>query len=166
VVSTEGGHSDFAPLDAIEDEILAQLRKRYRRVSVERVVSGPGLVDIYQTLARIEGRAVQQLDDKALWTLGMSGDDSLAALAIERFCLSLGSIAGDIALTQGGAAVVIAGGLGLRIKDTLLTSGFDDRFRAKGRFESMMARLPVKLITHPQPGLFGAAAAFCKEHLH
>ncbi len=164
VVATEGGHADFAPLDAIEDEILSQLRKRYRRVSVERIVAGPGLVDIYQTLARIEGRAIQQFDDKALWALGMSGEDSLATAAIDRFCLSLGSVAGDIALTQGASAVVIAGGLGLRIKDVLLTSGFAERFRAKGRFEAMMARMPVKLITHPQPGLFGAAAAFCKEH--
>ncbi len=164
VVPTEGGHADFAPLDAIEDEILTQLRKRYRRVSVERIVSGPGLVDIYQTLARIEGRAVQQLDDKALWALGMSGDDSLATAAIERFCLSLGSVAGDIALTHGASAVVIAGGLGLRLKEIILASGFAERFRAKGRFEVMMARLPVKLITHPQPGLFGAAAAFCREH--
>lgn len=164
VVATEGGHSDFAPLDAIEDAILSQLRKRYRRVSVERIVAGPGLVDIYQTLARIEGRAVQQHDDKALWVLGMSGEDSLAGAAIERFCLSLGSVAGDIALTQGASAVVIAGGLGLRIKDIILTSGFAERFRAKGRFEAMMARMPVKLITHPQPGLFGAAAAFCREH--
>jgi glucokinase len=164
VVATEGGHADFAPLDAIEDEILSQLRKRYRRVSVERIVAGPGLVDIYQTLARIEGRAIQQLDDKALWAIGMSGADSLATAAIERFCLSLGSVAGDIALTQGASAVVIAGGLGLRIKDILLTSGFAERFRAKGRFEAMMAKMPVKLITHPQPGLFGAAAAFCKEH--
>lgn len=164
VVATEGGHSDFAPLDAIEDAILSQLRKRYRRVSVERIVAGPGLVDIYQTLARIEGRAVQQMDDRALWVLGMSGEDSLAGAAIERFCLSLGSVAGDIALTQGASAVVIAGGLGLRIKDIILTSGFAERFRAKGRFEAMMARMPVKLITHPQPGLFGAAAAFCREH--
>jgi glucokinase len=164
VVATEGGHADFAPLDAIEDEMLNQLRKRYRRVSVERIVAGPGLVDIYQTLARIEGRAVQQLDDKALWALGMTGADSLATAAIDRFCLSLGSVAGDIALTQGASAVVIAGGLGLRIKDILLASGFAERFRAKGRFEAMMARMPVKLITHPQPGLFGAAAAFCKEH--
>ena len=164
VVATEGGHSDFAPLDSIEDEILHQLRKRYRRVSVERIVSGPGLIDIYQTLARIEGRAVQQLEDKALWTLGLSGEDSLASAAIERFCLALGSVAGDIALTQGASSVVIAGGLGLRIKDVILKSGFAERFRAKGRFEAMMSRLPVKLITHPQPGLFGAAAAFCKEH--
>ena len=165
VQATEGGHIDFAPLDSIEDAILARLRKRYRRVSAERVVSGPGLVDIYETLASIEGRAIQQLDDKQLWSLGTSGEDSLAAAAVDRFCLSLGSIAGDIALAQGGfAGVVIAGGLGLRIKDTLLRSGFAERFRAKGRFEGLMAGLPVKLITHPQPGLFGAAAAFARQH--
>lgn len=165
VQPTEGGHIDFAPLDTIEDAILARLRKRYRRVSVERVVSGPGLVDIYETLATIEGRAIQPLDDKALWALGTSGEDSLAAAAIDRFCLALGSVAGDIALAQGGfAGVVIAGGLGLRIKETLLRSGFAERFCAKGRFESLMASLPVKLITHPQPGLFGAAAAFARQH--
>ncbi|MFM2411082.1 MAG: Glucokinase, partial [Pseudomonadota bacterium] len=165
VQATEGGHVDFAPLDSIEDAILARLRKRFTRVSTERVVSGPGLVEIYETLAQIEGRAIQQLDDKALWSLGMAGEDSLASAAVDRFCLSLGSVAGDIALAQGGfGGVVIAGGLGLRIKDILLRSGFDQRFRAKGRFEKLMAAIPVKLITHPQPGLFGAAAAFAKEH--
>lgn len=164
VQATEGGHVDFAPLDSIEDAILARLRKRYRRVSVERVVAGPGISDIYETLAAIEGRAVQQLDDKIIWQLGTSGEDSLAAAAIDRFCLSLGSVAGDIALAQGGSAVVIAGGLGLRIKDTLVRSGFAERFTAKGRFEGLMASMPVKLITHPQPGLFGAAAAFAQEH--
>lgn len=166
VQATEGGHIDFAPLDAIEDAVLARLRKRYRRVSVERVVSGPGLVDLYETLAAIEGRAVQQHDDKSLWQMGMSGEDSLAAAAIDRFCLSLGSVAGDITLAQGGfAGVVIAGGLGLRIKDTLVRSGFAERFRAKGRFEALMAAIPVKLITHPQPGLFGAAAAYAQQNI-
>ena len=86
------------------------------------------------------------------------------AAAVERFCLSLGSVAGDLALAQGGSGVVIAGGLGLRIKDVLMASGFAERFRAKGRFEALMAALPVKLIIHPQPGLLGAAAAFQKEH--
>jgi glucokinase len=166
VQATEGGHIDYAPLDTIEDAILARLRQRYRRVSAERVVSGPGLVDIYEALAGMEGRAIQQVDDRTLWTLGTSGEDSLAAAAIDRFCLSLGSFAGDIALAQGASGVVIAGGLGLRIRDTLLQSGFANRFKAKGRFEGLMAVLPVKLITHPQPGLFGAAAAFAKEHLH
>lgn len=164
VQACEGGHIDFAPLDAIEDHLLARLRKRYRRVSVERVVSGPGLVEIYEALAAIEGRAVRSLEDKAIWAQGLSGEDSLAAAAIDRFCLSLGSVAGDIALAQGGSGVVIAGGLGLRIRDALTRSGFASRFCAKGRFEAMMAAIPVKLITHPQPGLFGAAAAFAREH--
>ena len=164
VQATEGGHIDFAPLDSIEDAILARLRQRYRRVSAERVVSGPGIVDIYEALAGMEGRAIQPVDDRTLWEKGTSGEDSLAAAAVDRFCLSLGSVAGDIALAQGASGVVIAGGLGLRIRNTLLKSGFAERFRAKGRFAELMAALPVKLITHPQPGLFGAAAAFAKEH--
>jgi glucokinase len=168
VQATEGGHIDFAPLDAIEDALLARLRRRHRRVSVERIVSGPAIVDIYEALAALEGRAVAPSDDKTLWQRGTSpageGGDSLAAAAVERFCLSLGAVAGDIALAQGASGVVIAGGLGFRIRETLLRSGFADRFRAKGRFEGMMAALPVKLITHPQPGLFGAAAAYATEH--
>jgi glucokinase len=165
VQATEGGHIDFAPLDSIEDAILARLRQRYRRVSAERVVSGPGLVDIHEALAAMEGRASQPLDDRTLWQLGTSGEDSLAAAAVDRFCLSLGSFAGDAALAQGAGGVVIAGGLGLRIKDTLLRSGFASRFVAKGRYEGMMSAMPVKLITHPQPGLYGAAVAFAREHL-
>jgi glucokinase len=165
VQATEGGHIDFAPLGTIEDAILARLRQRYRRVSAERVVSGPGLVDIYEALAAMEGRAIQPLDDRTLWGLGTSGEDSLAAAAVDRFCLSLGSFAGDIALTHGSSGVVIAGGLGLRLKDTLQRSGFANRFTAKGRYQEYMSSIPVRLITHPQPGLFGAAAAFAKEHL-
>lgn len=165
VSATEGGHIGFAPLDPIEDAILARLRKRHSRVSVERVVAGPAIVDIYATLAALEGRAVKEQDDVAIWTAGMEGTDSLAAAAIDRFCLSLGAVAGDIALAQGGfAGVVIAGGLGYRLRDHLPQSGFAERFCAKGRFESLMASIPVKLIIHPQPGLFGAAAAFFQQH--
>jgi glucokinase len=165
VQATEGGHIDFAPRDSIEDAILARLRGRHNRVSVERVVAGPGIVEIYQTLAAIEHRALPERGAIAIWTAGQDGSDSLAAAAVDRFCLSLGSVAGDITLAQGGfAGVVIAGGLGYRIRDTLLNSGFAERFRAKGRFESLMAAIPVKLIVHPQPGLFGAAAAFADQH--
>lgn len=163
VSATEGGHIDFAPLDLIEDAILARLRKRHNRVSVERVVAGPAISDIYQTLAAMEGKAVPEEDDIAIWTRGQDGSDSLAAAAVDRFCLSLGSVAGDMALAQGAKGVVIAGGLGFRIRNTLISSGFAERFCAKGRFASMMANIPVKLIVHPQPGLFGAAAAFASE---
>lgn len=166
VQATEGGHIDFAPLDMIDDAILARLRTRYTRVSIERVVSGPAIVDIYETLAQIEDRAVHVLGDVAIWTAAAKGEDSLAGAAVDRFCLSLGSAAGDYALAHGAGAVVIAGGLGYRIRETILKSGFAQRFCAKGRFSGMMAALPVKLIIHPQPGLFGAAAAFAREHLH
>ena len=69
-----------------------------------------------------------------------------------------------MALAQGASAVVIAGGVGFRLKDYLPKSGFQDRFIAKGRFERRMDEMPVKLITHPQPGLIGAAAAFAREY--
>lgn len=164
VIETEGGHTDFAPLDKLEDQILAQLRKRHTRVSVERICAGPGIVAIYEVLAEIEGKSVQRLDDKAVWTMALEGSDSLAAAALDRFCLALGAVAGDLALAHGPKGVVIAGGLGLRIKDALKQSGFANRFVAKGRFQSLMAMIPVKLITHPQPGLYGAAAAYAQEH--
>jgi len=163
VVPTEGGHIDFAPLDVIEDAILARLRQRHRRVSAERVVSGPAISDIYDTLAHLENRGATLRDDIEIWKSGMDGSDSLAAAAVDRFCLSLGSFAGDIALAQGAKGLVVAGGLGQRLKDVLPDSGFADRFRAKGRFETMMEQIPVRLITHPQPGLYGAAAAFAQK---
>lgn len=164
VIETEGGHMDFAPLDHIEDALLARLRKDFTRVSTERVCSGPGIKAIYETLAGIEHRPIHQLDDKAIWTMAFEGSDSLAAAAMDRFCSALGSVAGDLALAHGPKGVVIAGGLGLRLKDHLLTSGFGQRFVAKGRFQGLMASIPVKLITYPQPGLYGAAAAFAQEH--
>lgn len=163
VQATEGGHMDFAPLDAFEDAILVQLRQRYSRVSVERVVAGPSLATIYETLAVLKKRSVARYDDNELWALGTSGDDKLAAAAIDRFCLTLGSVAGDLALAQGADAVVIGGGLGLRINDALMRSGFSERFRAKGRFQTRMEAMPVKLFTHPQSGLFGATAAFAQR---
>jgi glucokinase len=164
VIETEGGHIDFAAVDALEDQILAQLRKRYRRVSVERVASGLGLANVYEALAAIEARPALHRDEKALWAAALADEDSLAAAALDRFCLTLGTLSGDIALAQGAKAVVIAGGVGLRVADHLPRSGFRGRFIAKGRFERMMDEMPVKLITHPQPGLYGAAAA-CAEAL-
>lgn len=164
VIATEGGHGDFAPLDALEDQILVQLRRRHRRVSVERIVSGPGLANLHEALAAIEGRAVAPRDERALWAAALAGGDALASAALDRFCLSLGSVAGDLALAQGSVAVVLAGGVGARVAGHLPRSGFAARFVAKGRFETRMAGLPVYLLTHPEPGLYGAAAAFAGEH--
>lgn len=164
VIETEGGHVDFAPLDGLEDGILRQLRKNFRRVSVERIASGRGLWNLYQALGAIEERDLGFHDEKSLWAAALEGQDSLANAALDRLCLTLGAVAGDMALAQGGVAVVIAGGVGLRLADYLPRSGFRDRFIAKGRFERRMDEMPVKLIIHPEPGLFGAAAAFATEH--
>lgn len=161
VIATEASHGDFAPVDAIDDTLLAHFRSRFGRVSTERVVSGPGLADIYAALA---GEAPAP-GDTALWQLALSGQDARASAALERFCLALGSFAGNMALAHGAGAVVIGGGLGARLGAVLPASGFGQRFVAKGRFESWLRNLPVKLITHPQPGLLGAVTAFARHRM-
>ena len=156
VIATEGAHIGFAPVDAFDDALLARLRPRYGRLSVERLISGPGLRNFI-------GAATPD-DDKTLWTAAIAGTDPAAAAALARFAMTLGSFAGDAALIHYPVATIIAGGLGLRLADYLPTSGFAERFVAKGRYERVLAALPVKLLVHPQPGLHGAAAAFACEH--
>lgn len=162
VIETEGGHIDFAPLDPLEDRILAELRPRFRRVSVERMVSGMGLMNIYEVLSSIDGFPRKHLDEKTLWAAAIGGEDKLAAAALDRFFLIFGAVAGDMALAHGSDSLVIAGGLGHRLAASFNNSGFRHRFAAKGRFEPFMSNMPVRLITHPEPGLFGAAAAFAR----
>lgn len=163
VLETEGGHIAFAPLDELDDLILSDLRERHGRVSVERIVSGSGLTIIHRFLCAREGIEAPARDEKELWSRALSGADELAQSALDRFCHLLGAVAGDLALAQGASAVVLAGGLGQRLRDHLAGSSFPRGFTAKGRFSEHMARIPVKLVTHDQPGLFGAAAAFAAD---
>lgn len=175
VLPTEGGHVGFAPADALDDAILARLRAIHGRVSVERVVSGPGLAHIRAALA---GEAVGAAfgaapgdpgaagpdPDRALWEAALSGHgDPLGRAALERFCALLGGVAGDLALAHGAAGVVVAGGLGLRLRAHLPGPAFAARFADKGRYRARMERLPLRLLTHPQPGLLGAAVAFVQQ---
>lgn len=162
IVPSEGGHIGFAPVDDFEDRLLDRLRKRFGRVSVERVAAGPGISDIYEALGGKDVCDTDPFEDKNIWTRGTDGHEQLAEAAIERFCLVLGSVAGDLALAHGAVGVVIAGGVGRRLRDFLPTSGFGGRFVAKGRFSEAMRRLPVKIITLPEPGLAGAAAVFAR----
>lgn len=165
VQATEGGHIGFAPADSVGERVLERLRQRYDRVSAERALSGSGLREFYAAVGNRDSFELGQLDDAALWARALGPQGGLASAALLPFCENLGGFAGDIALAQGGfAGVCIAGGLGLRLRDVLPASRFDSGFRAKGRFEPLMNSIPVKLITQPEPGLFGAAAAFAKEH--
>ncbi|MDT7535057.1 glucokinase [Sphingobium sp. SA2] len=160
VIATEGGHLDFAPLDHMEEKILSYLRDKFLRVSTERIVSGPGLNYIYKAMATIGHDRVMLMEDPELWQSALDGTDPFARAALERFCLCYGSVAGDLALAHGPHAVVLAGGLTQRMRDFLPHSGFHTRFKAKGRFESLMASVPIRLAVHDEIGLFGAAAAF------
>ncbi len=162
VVETEGGHVDFAPRDAFEDMLLQRMRRQFLRVSIERIVSGPGLAHIRAALPGAESCPIAP-DDAVLWEAAISGSDAFSRAALDQFCQCLGAISGDIALTQGASAVVLAGGLPPRIAHLLPSSGFAQKLTAKGRYAEMMADLPVWLIVHPQPGLFGAAAAFAAQ---
>jgi len=164
VQPTEGGHIGFAPEDRVEEQILSFVRESLPRVSVERMCSGPAILYLAEAIARIEGLPMPSGDDRELWLSAITQSDPVAVKAMERFCRILGAAAGDLALAHGANSVVIAGGLGLRIKDQIIASGFAERFVYKGRFRTLMEKIPVRLITHPQPGLFGAAAAYAQEH--
>ncbi len=157
VIASEGGNMDFSPHDDLDDRLMAALRRRYGHVSAERLVSGPALRDIYAVIADTE---VPYADDRDLWQAALGGGDPVAAAALERFCLCLGAFAGNIALAHGANALVLAGGLGLRLREHLPASGFAESLAAKGEYRSILEQLPVKLITHADPGLYGATAAF------
>lgn len=157
VIETEAAHMAFAPQSLDEEAIERVVRARYGRCSIERVVSGPGLVEIY---AMLGGGEWDVLDAGTLWGTAIEGSDPVAARALDLLVTCFGAAAGDICLAHGSMRVVVTGGLANRIKARLATSLFHDPFRAKGRYRPRMERVPVQLCTYPEPGLLGAAVAF------
>lgn len=158
VLETEGSHIHYAPLDETERQVCAAAAARHGRVSVERVVSGPGLGEIVRAFDPADARG-----DADLWAAAEAGDPAMAR-ALDLFLASYGAAAGDLSLAHGAMGVVLTGGLTNRLRPQLAASRFHARFCDKGRYADRMRSIPVKLISHPQPGLFGAAAAFAMEH--
>ncbi|KQY88055.1 MULTISPECIES: glucokinase [unclassified Brevundimonas] len=163
---SEGGHACFAPGDAVEDEILRILRRRYDRVSIERLICGPGLLNMHRALAEIDGRESHIDDPAQITTEALENADSPCGATLARFCAILGAVAGDIALTTGArGGVYIAGGIAPRILPFLKASPFRERFERKGRFQDYMAAIPTKVILHKHAALLGAArVAFAEEN--
>ena len=159
VLEAEGGHIHYAPLNETERFVSARVEDEYGRASVERVVSGPGLCAIVRAFAPDERR-----DDAALWAAAVAGEEPLLRRALALFLDSYGATAGDLSLAHGALGVALTGGLTNRLLPLIAGSGFHVRFCDKGRYRQRMEGVPVKLVTHPQPGLFGAAAAFAQEH--
>jgi glucokinase len=163
VVETEAAHIGFCPLDPEEEELADFLVARYGRASVERVVSGPGLIDIHRFLGGEGDWEVSSAG--ALWDAAIDGSDPLAARALGILVRCFGAAAGDIALAHGAMGVAITGALAGRIADLLKSPVFEARFTAKGRYRARMQRTPVRLLTYAEPGLLGAAVAFEREWL-
>lgn len=158
VLETEGAHTSFAPLNKAEEAVNVALRARYGRASVERVVSGPGLGDIVRTFTP------DSRDDAKLWASAIEGGEVVTRDALALFLECYGAAVGDLSLAHGSLGVALTGGLTNRLAHLVASSGFHARFCDKGRYEARMQTIPIKLVTHPQPGLFGAAAAFAMEH--
>lgn len=155
---SEGGHACFAPGDAIEDEVLRILRRRYDRVSIERLICGPGLLNLHRALAEIDGRESHIDDPAEITATALADPNSPCGATLARFCAILGAVAGDIALTTGArGGVYIAGGIAPRILPFLKASPFRERFERKGRFQPYMAAIPTKVVLHKHAALLGAA---------
>jgi glucokinase len=157
---TEGGHVEFAPTNELEMDILRFLWRTHEHVSVERLLSGMGLINLHQALAAIRDVKVEKLEPAQISQAALEENDPLAKEVLNVFCAILGSVAGNVALTLGAlGGVYITGGIIPRMLDFFVESEFRKRFEAKGRFASYMAVIPTYVVTAQQPGLIGAYAA-------
>ncbi|KAF1693733.1 glucokinase [Pseudoxanthomonas koreensis] len=157
-LETEGGHVSFAPGTPEEIRILEILSAQFGRVSNERLICGPGLVNIHRALCEIAGVDPGLLEPKDITARAAAGDP-LGMRAVDVFCAVFGAIAGDLVLTLGAwDGVFLTGGVVPKMLDSLRHSGFRQRFEYKGRFSPNMARVPSLAVMHPRAGLLGAAA--------
>ncbi|MGD8990165.1 MAG: glucokinase [Desulfobacterales bacterium] len=166
-VASEGGHAGFAPADESEINLWQYLQARFGHVSAERVLSGQGLVNIYDWLKSGERlaespeihQAMRATDPaRVISENAINGRDPLCRAALQRFCRIFGSIAGNLALTgmtTGG--LFLGGGIPPKILSALGKADFMDAFIAKGRFKELMKKIAVRVILNDKAALLGAA---------
>jgi glucokinase len=158
LVAGEGGHATLPASTEEEFAIIQMLRKRWSHVSAERVLSGAGLVNLYEALCALRGIEPLMLSPADVTRRAMDKSDENCVRAFDHFCDFLGGVAGDLALTISAfGGVYIAGGILLRFKEAFAASAFRQRFESKGRFASMLAKMPTWLILEESPGLIGLA---------
>ena len=156
----EGGHTSLAVETAEEFAILEGLREGKGRVSTERVLSGPGLADLYRVLAGLRGQPVVPLEPAEVVSRAAMRDDAVAVEALERFVTWAGRFAGDAALFFGArGGIYLGGGISPKILDALTTGRFRAAFEAKGRMSAYLVPIPVYVILAGDAALTGAAAA-------
>ena len=156
VIASEGGHATLPATCRREDAIIEHLRNRFGHVSVERVLSGDGLVNLYEAIAAIDHLSAVRRSAASITTGAIEGGCPICREALELFCAMLGSVAGDVALTfaaKGG--VFIAGGIAPRIVEYLRDSQFRARFESKGRYKSYLANIATSVIVCSEPAFLG-----------
>lgn len=158
VLPTEAGQIALAPGDDREVAILRVLSRTRPYVSVESVLSGPGLLATYRAIAELDGRDATLATPDAVSAAGVAGTDLSAHAALDVFCAVLGGFVGDLAMLYGAhGGVFLAGGILPQIRAFLLTSRFRERFFNKGVMRPFLERVPVRLVEHGQLGVVGAA---------
>lgn len=160
----EGGHATMPAADDRESEVIAHMRRRFDHVSAERVLSGPGLVNLYQTLAEIEGRPAAPYTAAQIADRHIGEIEPLCRAALAMFCTMLGTVAGNLALTLGArGGVYIAGGIVPRLGAGLADTDFRRRFEDKGRFRFYLAAIPTYVVMHPIPAFLGLASLLARD---
>lgn len=166
VHSSEGGHMDFAPADDMQGLLLRYLRHRHGHVSYERIVSGPGLIAIFEFmrdtgLATPSAQLVEAMesDDAAavLTQFAQTGDEAIARMTVDLFLSVYGAFVGNLALAalpRGG--IYVAGGIAAKITAKMQSGEFMNAFLSKGRFGGLLATLPLHIVLNPHIGLMGA----------
>lgn len=164
-IDGEGGHTDFAPVDQTEIEILSYLLTKYQHVSYEQLLSGLGIEQIYQALNHIQSKDLPPRSAQEISELALANSCELCQQTLNQFCKVLGSFAGNLALTLGSfGGVYIAGGIVPRFLEFFQQSDFRTRFEEKGRMSALNQEIATFVITESQPGLLGAAAYLCQHN--
>jgi len=160
----EGGHATMPPVTDRESTVLGAMRRHLDHVSGERVLSGPGLVNLYNSLAEVDGVPARQYTAAQITDADTGRSDPLCAEATEMFCAMLGTVAGNLALTLGArGGVYIGGGIVPRLGERFAASGFRQRFEAKGRFHDYLRAIPTYVVIHKLPAFLGCAAALMEK---
>jgi len=159
----EGGHTAFSPMTQREDDVLRVLREGYGHVSTERLASGPGLVNIYEALCKLDHGVPQGMEPGQISQAAMEGTDAHCLEALEMFCAVLGTAAANLALTLGArGGLYIGGGIVPSLGAWFDASPFRQRFEHKGRFSSYLAGVATLVVTAENPALRGLAAALAR----
>ncbi len=157
-LDTEGGHVTLAAFDDFEAGVLRFLRRDWQHVSAERVLCGPGLVNLYQAIAPVEGRPFESLSPATISRRALSGTCPACTHAIDMFCDMLGTVASNLALSVGArGGVYLGGGMIPKMGSAFKANRFRNRFEDKGRFSDYLKSIPTYLITRPLPAFLGLA---------